>query len=193
MKSSRFICALSFLSIISVAFSGCDFKPKAIGNDNELAILVDADVREAAEGHLLAAFCPIVDTPQPEHRFIPVWGDFEAISRLQTYRFILLVGTLDGKDKLSGLVQQMLSDEIIAGVRRGDYFVFQKKSEWARDQLLLILVAENRQQLIARLEKVDRGACNSDFNWDGIIDGGDLSDFAANFGRTDCGDVFCPG
>ncbi|MBU1882271.1 DUF4837 family protein, partial [bacterium] len=140
------------MSIISVAFSGCDFKPKAIGNDNELAILVDADVREAAEGHLLAAFCPIVDTPQPEHRFIPVWGDFEAISRLQTYRFILLVGTLDGKDKLSGLVQQMLSDEIIAGVRRGDYFVFQKKSEWARDQLLLILVAENRQQLIARLE-----------------------------------------
>lgn len=48
-------------------------------------------------------------------------------------------------------------------------------------------------QLIARLEKTDRGSCGMDINWDGVINGGDITDLAVNFGKTNCGSELCPG
>lgn len=131
--------------------------PQATGEDNELGILIDADLRADVETTLLEIFCPIVETPQPEQRFIPIFGGMESISRLNTQRFLLLVGTLDGKGEISTLITGMLSPEIYTGVQRGEYFVFHKQNEWARGQHMLILVSSDAPSL------VDQAQAESEF------------------------------
>ena len=117
---------ISCLSILLVS-SGCTVKPQATGADNELGILIDADLQTKLESALLTAFCPIVETPQPEHRFIPIFADFEGLSRLQTQKYLLLVGILNGQGEISRLITEMLSPEVLSGVESGGYFVFTKR------------------------------------------------------------------
>jgi hypothetical protein len=132
--------------------SGCEVKPSSIGMDNELAILIDEGLRTSVEYPLLDVFCPLIFTPQPERRFVPVMGGIERIDALRQYQFILLVGTLDGSGEISELIRNMLTPEVTAGVQEGRYYVFGKKDEWARNQAMLIIVAPDAVALVEKLE-----------------------------------------
>ncbi len=144
--------SLAILSILLAGvYSSCSFKPSNIGAENELAILIDSELRGRIEAPLLDTFCPIVDTPQPERRFIPIFGGFDDLERLQTQRFLLLVGVLDDSGAVSQLITNMLSPEISEGIVRGDYYIFNKKNEWARGQQMLIIVTPDVQSLVDRL------------------------------------------
>lgn len=133
------------------SFCSCALKPQATGADNELGILVDSTLRASVESELLSTFCPIVVTPQPERRFIPIFADLEGLDRIQTQRFLLLVGTLHGVGEVSKLITRMLSPEVAQGVEEGEYYVFKKRDEWARGQTLVILVTRDAQMLRQRL------------------------------------------
>lgn len=132
--------------------SGCSFKPKTIGSDNELAILIDPDLRGMVENFLLEVFCPIVETPQPERRFIPQFSGFEELGNHQRQEVLLIVGTLDGGGEISQFIRKILSPEVQSGVESGDYFIFEKRNEWARGQQMLILVATDVPTLKERLQ-----------------------------------------
>jgi len=141
---------ISYLPILLV-LSGCTVKPQATGNDNELGILIDADLRVKLESALLTAFCPILETPQPERRFIPIFAGYEGLDRLQTQKYLLLVGILNGRGEVSRLITKMLSPEVRQGVENGEYFIFTKRNEWAREQKMMILVAPSESALAERL------------------------------------------
>lgn len=137
--------------LIGILFSGCSFKPRAIGSNNELAILIDAELRNSIESHLLQTFCPIIETPQPERRFIPIFGGADQIQNLQAQKFLLLVGVFDQEGEMSKMIANMLSPEVVQGVRDGKYYVFSKQDEWANGQLMLVLTAPDIPSLIDRL------------------------------------------
>lgn len=140
------------LVFLGLLFSGCSIKPQATGQDNELGILVDPVIRESTEAALLSTFCPIVETPQPERRFEPIFGGMEKLDVLQTQKFLLLVGVLDGEGETSALIKKMLSPEVEQGVREGQYFVFVKRNEWAKGQITMILVTPDLISLRDRLD-----------------------------------------
>ncbi len=139
------------LPTLHFALVGCSILPAGTGADNELAILIDEELREKVQHALLQTFCPIIDTPQPERRFIPIFGGLNEIEKLQTQQFLLLVGTLDGAGEISKLIAKMLSPEVAQGVSDGQYYLFEKKNEWARDQHMVILITSDAPSLVSRL------------------------------------------
>jgi hypothetical protein len=137
---------------ICLSLDACSFKPRATGPDNEIVFLIDPELRSSFEADLLKTFCPVIETPQSERRFQPLFGGIEELPDLQTQRFLILVGVLDQTGELSETISAMLTPEVIEGVRRGDYFVFSKEDEWASGQQMLILVTPDAASLKKRLQ-----------------------------------------
>jgi hypothetical protein len=137
----------------ALMLSGCNIKPRATGTPHELAILIDSELEAQIGDALRSTFCPIIETPQPEYRLKPIIADYSGLAQVQTQRFLLVVGTLQKSDGVSGLIEKMLSPEVKDGVQNGIYYVFQKENEWARYQLMLILVTPDAQELRRKLEE----------------------------------------
>lgn len=150
-ENTAWILFITVGFVCGIVFSACSFKPRATGSDNELGILIDADLQAALESDLMQTFCPILETPQPERRFIPRFGGTDRIQDLQAQKFLLLVGVLDHNGKMSETISAMFTPEVLQGIRNGEYYVFSKRDEWANGQLMLVLAAPDIPTLIERL------------------------------------------
>ncbi|TKJ38387.1 hypothetical protein CEE37_12770 [candidate division LCP-89 bacterium B3_LCP] len=141
------------IALTIILLSGCTIKPEATGQENSLCILIDPELRDSIENTLLQVFCPIIETPQPERRFNPVFAGMDEIANVQTSRNLLIVAVLNQSGPVSQLVFNMLSPEIVQGVSNGEYFVFSKENEWAKDQQMMILVMADPASMISQLQE----------------------------------------
>ncbi len=144
---------IGIILLPALVLNGCNIKPRATGTPYELAILIDTELETQIGDALISTFCPIIETPQPEYRLKPIFADYSKLEQVQTQRFLLIVGTLQNSGGVSGLIETMLTPEVKEGVQNGIYYVFQKENEWARHQLMLVLVTPNADELRRKLEE----------------------------------------
>ncbi|MBC8204138.1 DUF4837 family protein [bacterium] len=146
----RFITALVCILFL-LAFYSCDYKPKSQGEYSEVFVFADDEVR-LASAPLMANLLEIpIDTPQPEQLFYLHWTDFENLNRIVNQRNIILMGTIDGGGEVSEYIRGMLDSKALEGVEQDDYWLFAKKNTWSREQMLIILTAQDQKTLAGKL------------------------------------------
>jgi len=146
----RFIKIVFFVFLMSLAWS-CSMKPNSEGNLDEIYVFSDSldwlDYKEP----LNDIFGKEYRTPVLEKEFLLKWVNFQKYEDYKHRRNIFFIGRLDGKDAVSEAIKKLLSEEIIKGVEKGDYFYIPKEDAWAFDQYVLFLVAPSKNDMIQRI------------------------------------------
>jgi hypothetical protein len=98
----------------------------------------------ALEGTLNVVFSRMMRTPQPEKRFSLMPINEEEFQKSMKYRHLLFVGTLETGGRMGEIIQDMLKDPAIRQrVEEGSQNIFQIENEWARDQLIGVILAKD--------------------------------------------------
>lgn len=154
MKSFKGFIILFGLFLVT----SCHFKPKGWWQEGIIAVMADSTDWEASQGVLRSAFEHVVRTPQIEKTFLLKYVSGEDFMRYTEFRYIVLVATLESKGKIGRIVRKVVSDkEIRNGVEEEKYFVFTQRNQWARNQLMIILVSKDISTLKEKIE------ANADF------------------------------
>jgi hypothetical protein len=150
MKTGIKLFTISFLFLLI----SCSLKPRSWWEEGAIAVMADPDDWEAIQGTLRSTYERVVRTPQIENVFnlIPVsQSDFKKYTR---FRYILLVATLKSEGKIGKIVRRVVSDpEILEGVKNEKYYVFVQRNQWAKDQLMGILIASDIAKLRKKIEE----------------------------------------
>lgn len=146
----RYIISLAGLAVVFLA-SSCEIKKNAIGDESEIQVVADSSLYVMIRPHLTEALEKIIYTPQPEKIYTVKYVAPNQLNLAVVRHYIMMAGTLDGEDRTSKLVRSMLNETLLAQVREGKSFVFRKQNPWAQDQLLLVLVAPDREKLVQQI------------------------------------------
>ena len=160
MKSFKwFIILLSLFLIFS-----CSLKPRGWWEEGIIAVMADSTDWEALSGLLRSTFEHVVRTPQIEKSYILKYVSKDDFSRYSEYRYLILAATLESNGEIGEIVTKALRNpEVRKGVEDGEYYVIPYPNQWAKDQLMVILVAKD---MVTLREKIEN---NSDFIY-GIFD-----------------------
>jgi hypothetical protein len=139
---------LAFFLLGALTTSDCfEYKTPAIGSTGEVLVIADSDTWNTASEALREALERIIYTPQAEpvfylRRILP-----DELERYHRYRNLVFMASLNSNSATTDLINQMLSDDARRGVMNGDHFMFSRSDEWARDQLLMLLVGPNDEAI----------------------------------------------
>jgi len=149
MKSIKwFLIVLSALLLAS-----CSLKPGGWWKEGVIAVMADSTDWEALQGSLRGACEHVVRTPQIEKTFSLKYVQKKDFDRYTGFRYLILTGTLESKGKIGKLTQKVISDpEIKKGVEKGKYYVFVENDQWARDQLMAVVVGKDIPTLREKIE-----------------------------------------
>ncbi len=127
-----------FLGFI-LLFSGCKLlPPRAGGKDTEIICVANKEVR-----NLLSQLLEeILYTPSPENRFVLKFVTDENFG-IYKYRKNILICEKLGEP----LIDTLLSREIKEKIKRGEANIFSKDDMWIRGQSVLIVGANNEDEL----------------------------------------------
>ncbi len=145
-----------FIVILSIFFLvSCDFtKPRSWYKEGVIAVMADSLDWIGIKSTLRNVFERTIVTPQIEKLYELKYVDRSEFNRYTKFRYLILAATLKSKGKIGRLVKRVVSDSVIhRGVVDGKYFFFCEKSQWAKDQMMVILVAPDMATL---REKIDR-------------------------------------
>ena len=146
--------ALVFLMISLYLFSGivgCKQKSEAIGNLDEIIVFADSvDWQDYKDG-LERIFGKEYLTPVVEKEFILRWKPVSQLEEFKKYKNIMFIGSLDSKLPVSRMIQDLLDEQVVAGIKSGDYFYIPQTDVWARRQYVVFLVAPTRSDMIQRI------------------------------------------
>jgi len=146
------------LMLSLILLFGCYPQVDRKGPERDIFVFAEFEDWKPLEKTLRSTFERIIRTPQLERIFTLHLVDPQRMSEYTHRKNLLIVGTLTTGGKIGKLLEGMLRDpEIRRGVEEGRYFVFQKKNEWAKDQLLLVLVSKDLEALAEKVqENADR-------------------------------------
>ncbi len=147
-----------FILFVLFLITSCSLKPKGWWNEGVIGVMADSTDWEPLQGPLRSAFERIVRTPQLEKTFSLKYVRRADFSRYTEFRYLVLVATLGSRGKIGEIVGGVISDpEIRKGVEEEKYYVWVQRNQWAKDQLMVILVAKDVSTLRRKIEN------NSDF------------------------------
>jgi hypothetical protein len=86
-------------------------------------------------------------TPQPEKIFYLTRINPLNFKEYRKFRHIILLGTLNSNGKFSNYIKGILDEKQKKDIREGRYFYFIKHNEFSLEQTILILVANNVEEL----------------------------------------------
>ncbi len=86
-------------------------------------------------------------TPQPEKIFYLTRINPLNLEEYRKFRHIILLGTLNSNGKFSNYIKGILDEKQKKDIREGRYFYFIKHNEFSLEQTILILVANNVEEL----------------------------------------------
>jgi len=154
MRSFKFyLVLLGFFLMVS-----CSLKPRGWWREGVVAVMADSTDWEAVQGVLRSVFERVVRTPQLEKTFSLRYVKEEDFARYTEFRYLVLAATLESRGEIGKIVGGVISDpEIRKGVEEGKYYVWVQRNQWAKDQIMVILVAKDVPTL---REKI---GSNSDF------------------------------
>lgn len=133
--------------IIIISINRCERKLIAIGDEADIHVLADSTTWLETESTIRDIFERFIVTPQDESIFTVERGDIQSFKRLQN---LILVGTLDNDDTISSIIKSNLSPDALEKVKQGNY-VFVKKEQWAKDQLIMFLISTDLDMLQQKL------------------------------------------
>ena len=146
LKGFVFILALIF--IVS-----CSLKPRGWWKEGVIAVMADSTDWGALEGSLRGAFEHAVRTPQLEKTFTLQYIPRRDFERYSEFRYLVLAATLESEGRIGKIVGRVVSDpEVRKWVEEGRNYVFTQKNQWAKDQLMAILVAKDIPTLREKIE-----------------------------------------
>lgn len=147
------------LFIVTVLFlSGCDqFKPRAMGADNELIVVASLGDRDEVQKVLTTIFNDTLFTPQPEPYYHTVWVDPENFTDVNDHVNVIVASVGDDpRNSGTKLVKQILSASQYKTTMTGENQLIFAKDVYARNQNYLIINGPTTEKIIERAE--DQGA-----------------------------------
>jgi len=139
----------SFIAILVLVMS-CSRRSFPLGEDNAIKVAADSTIWKELEPALRQIFEKIEETPQPEKAFKIARGDVDNIKR---FKNIIFLSTLDAQDPISSSINSSLTDESRKRVAAGS-IVFVKKEQWAKNQIIMFLVANDLPSLMAKVDEL---------------------------------------
>ncbi len=130
-----------------VSINACQKQQLAVGDETEVFVVADSLLFKAIAPELKSALERTLLTPQPEKVFTIKYSEPGSLGNAAIRHYIIMAGTLDGKDQTSQQVRGMLNETLLKQVQAEKSFVFRKQNPWAKNQLLLVLVAKDQQTL----------------------------------------------
>lgn len=155
MRNTGKVAVITLLLLTaSITLISCGtMKRDAIEGDTILAIAAMGPVATLARDYLVPTLEFPVDTPQREHSFYTRIVPMDSMAKVTRWQNIVMMGTLDGGDKVSKWLVEHLSEEALEGVRSGEHVVFRRENLWVNKQMVVFVVASDVSSL--RLWLVD--------------------------------------
>ena len=129
------------------------FEATAIGDDDAIIVVCDPEEWAALEADLRAVFEEVVVTPQPEPVFRVVHITPDAFRLYTKWYNLVALAPLDSEGDGTRLVSGMLAPDALAGVAEGRYFVFERRNEFARGQVMMVLAGPDAGALRENLRQ----------------------------------------
>jgi len=140
------LLSIFFLAIF--LFSACtNSKKPAIGNDDDIIVIADSLLFLELEAEMLHVFEKVIYTPQPENLFNLKRENIENLNQLKSRKNIIFLGSFNAKDQVSEYIKQALDSSVTKLVKNGEEFFFNKNNLWAKDQLVMFIVANSAEEL----------------------------------------------
>ena len=140
------ICWVLLFSL--VLLGGCSIKPRGWESEGVIAVMADQDDWTAVEPNLRKAFEKVIRTPQMETTYTLRFVKPDEFKTYTEYRKLILLATLESQGPIGDIVNRVIAHpEIRAQVERGERFYIVEENQWAKDQLMLILVAKDIESL----------------------------------------------
>jgi hypothetical protein len=140
------------LCISMALLASCHFKPKSWWREAEIAVMADSSDWNTLQGPLSVAFEKVIRTPQDETVFSLRHVESSEFKSYTTYQYLILAATLESKGPIGEIVRKSLDSEIMRGIESGEYYVFSHRDQWAKNQLMMILVAKNLPMLVQKIQ-----------------------------------------
>jgi hypothetical protein len=157
MKSIRCYMILILLFILT----SCNLKPRGWWTEGVIAVMADSTDWNWLQSDLRSTFERVVRTPHIEKTFTLKYVTEEDFFRYTEFRYLVLAATLDSKGRVGDIVHKVISDpDVKKEVEAGRHYLFTQTNQWAKDQIMIILVGKDIESLKARIE------ANRDFLYD---------------------------
>jgi hypothetical protein len=150
------ISAIKFLiiALLSLMVISCsNFKRPALGEDNLILVLSDQTIFDTHKPQLEKVLCDPVNTPMQENRFnLRRIGMDEFREGSSKFKYLIFLVNVDSETAEAQFIKKMLSENIIEGVRNGDYYYALKNDVWSRGQTVVYLMDSKNLHLDRYLE-----------------------------------------
>lgn len=147
----------SCLLLATLVGCGGDYRPRAVGPEGEVTVVMDST---SWEGPLGTAFrsnvAPYVNTlPVPERMFSLRQVDLTSqatYERVQDQKNIVFVAPLSDTTNEANFMRDRLSEDVRAAVEGGEALVVPRPNLWRKSQRVFYVTAADTDQLIRALE-----------------------------------------
>ncbi len=142
-----YILLIVGISILTIT-TGCqsNLKP-AIGKEDEIIVFADSSRWNDYYDFLSVIFEKEIITPQPEQLFELKRANISELKKYQSRKNLLIVTSLDKNNEVTDYVKSILDTNALNLIKNGEEFVIKKKDVWAKNQVLVILVANTLDEL----------------------------------------------
>lgn len=126
----------------------CTFKPNSWWDEGIIGVMADSTDWQRIQVNLRDVYERIIRTPQSESTFRLKHVPIEKFELYTRFKYLIIASTMNSKGKIGQIVQEQLQDSLIKkGILDGEYYVFPLRDQWAKDQLIAVLVAKDIQTL----------------------------------------------
>jgi hypothetical protein len=146
-----FKISLFFIVCIFFIQFGCETKSSSEGDFDKIIVFSDSILYHEVRSGLDNVFDHYVHTPHAERSFYHQWSPINLLDSYKERRNLILIGLLEKDDPVSDYVKKMLSPEVQEKIQNGEIFEIFRENLFARDQMVIILCALNKNQLLENL------------------------------------------
>lgn len=134
-------------------FSACNNKVQSWWYEPQIPVLAPEEAWEKIEAPLSDIFEKVVRTPQVEKQYHLLHGGDADLDRYTHSRYIIIAASLESEGRIADLVRNSTQNpEVRKRIESGEQFYFVQRDIWAKDQMLIILVAKDSQTLRSQLQ-----------------------------------------
>ncbi|MBN2102981.1 DUF4837 family protein [bacterium] len=125
-------------------FHHCSPKPRSLWQEGVISVMAEDEDWEGIQGALRSTFEKVVRTPQKEYRFKCRHVPDSLIDYYSRAHFLIVASTLRSEGRIGDMIRNVTVDPSLRkSIEQGENFVFLKKNEWARNQVMMILVSND--------------------------------------------------
>lgn len=149
MKKLLYILGVLIIALIlGIVYYGCRNTVSPLGPVYDIHVVADSAIWQQSAPLLKEIFEKVEYNPQPEKVFQLFPAD---VNNYKRYKNIILLSTLDAKDKISENINTSLDGEIKRNIAAGN-FIFFSKNKWTDPQIVIFLIAPDLTMLKKEIE-----------------------------------------